>query len=91
MNETSLRIKKAAPLWVVAVMLIVLLVWGYVYLFILRPAMNAWLAHYISWYPAVIHVVPILAVPIFIGMLLTSIFGTVPQPAEERQEDLRRL
>jgi len=87
MNETSVRIKKATPLWVVPVMLVVLLAWGYLYLFILRPAMNAWLAHYISWYPAIIHVLPILAVPIAVGMLLTSIFGTIPQPGQSVQED----
>jgi hypothetical protein len=41
--------------------------WGWFYLFVLRPQMNLWLSHYISGYPAMLHVFPIVGVPILVG------------------------
>jgi hypothetical protein len=69
------KTRKEAPPWVIIVMLVVFVGWGYEYLFVLRPIMNAWLAQYISGYPAILHVFPILAVPILVAMPLGWLFG----------------
>ncbi len=76
-RRSYLEPKKDAPGWAVVVMLVVFLVWGYIYLVDLRPLLNAWLAQYISGYPAMLHLFPILAVPILVLLLLTAIFGKV--------------
>lgn len=45
------------------------LVWCYVYLVILRPLINAWLAQYVSGYPAMLHMIPLIGVPIALAGL----------------------
>lgn len=52
---------------VIAGAVVAFLAWGWFYLFVLRPQMNLWLSHYISGYPAMLHVFPIVGVPILVG------------------------
>lgn len=63
-----------APAWMVWSIFSVFLVWGYFYLTRVRPAMNQWLAQYISGYPAMLHLIPILGVPIAVAAVLQIFF-----------------
>lgn len=51
------------------------LAWCYAYLFVLRPVMNAWLAQYIKGYPAMLHILPLLGVPILLGVVIGKLFS----------------
>ncbi len=43
----------------------------------LRPILNAWLAQYVSGYPAIFHLVPILGIPISVVALVQKISDVV--------------
>lgn len=58
-----------------ALFLLGFLAWTYVYLFKLRPIMNAWLAQYISEYPAMLHLIPIIGLPVLVWIALLKLFG----------------
>lgn len=71
-GQKSAAYKKAEGM-MTAVLLLVFIVWTPVYLFWVRPKMNLFLANYISGYPAMLHLVPILA-PVVIIALVASKF-----------------
>lgn len=75
MQDQSKKPQAPQTGWIALVIFIVFLVWGYYYLFTLRPIMNNWLAHYIGGYPAILHLVPVLAVPALAAIVLAKIFG----------------
>ena len=64
-----------APGWMVLSVLGVFLAWAYFYLVHVRPVMNAWLAQYISGYPAMFHLIPMLGVPIVFAVVLEKVAG----------------
>lgn len=45
-------------------------VWLPLYLFIVRPIMNSYIAHYVDRYPAMLHLIPIFLVPFAIGLIV---------------------
>jgi hypothetical protein len=47
-----------------AVIILSFIAWLPVYLLIVRPIMNRYLAHYVDRYPAMLHLIPILLVPV---------------------------
>ena len=51
------------------VIFVIFLVWGYYYLFSLRPIFNQWIFRYVNSYPAILHLFPILAVPVVIAVV----------------------
>lgn len=57
------------PGWAVLLFFVGFLVWGYIYLFHLRPIFNAWAFQYVGSYPAMVHVFPIIGGPIVVGLL----------------------
>lgn len=61
------------PGWAIALFFCGFLVWGWYYLFVLRPRMNEWLAQYISGYPAMLHVFPIIGVPVAVFAAILGI------------------
>lgn len=50
------------------VFVVTFLLWLPTYLFVVRPAINAVIFRFIGGYPAMIHIVPIFAVPYFLTM-----------------------
>jgi hypothetical protein len=57
--------------WVALLVFCGFLVWLYVYLVMLRPQLNAWLAQYIHSYPAALHLFPIIGGPILLGLIVS--------------------
>jgi hypothetical protein len=58
----------------VMLILVVFLVWCPSYLVYVRPMFNSWIAGYVSSYPAMLHLIPILGPVIGIGMLMVRAF-----------------
>lgn len=54
----------------IAVVFVCFLIWLPVYLFFVRPIINRFLATYITHYPAMLHLIPIIVVPVVIGFML---------------------
>ncbi len=64
---------------------LVFLLWLGVYLVTLRPIMNQWLAeHGVEGYPLMLHLFPILAVPILAAFLLSQLplFNRAPNTVD---------
>jgi len=81
--EAFLRAKRAndrVGLLVVAMFV----VWVPVYLWGIRPALNVWASQYVSGYPAILHLVPILGLPIMLGWLLARKY---PAPKQTISRD----
>lgn len=58
------------------------LVWTPTYLLYVRPPMNAWLAQFISGYPALLHLVPILGPIVLLALAMARLW-----PAPQVQAD----
>lgn len=54
----------------IAAFLVSFVVWLPVYLMLVRPVINGFLAQYITSYPAMLHLVPIFGLPITLFLLL---------------------
>ena len=70
-----------SPMWLVVAMFVV---WVPVYLWGIRPALNVWASQYVSGYPAILHLVPILGLPIILGWLLAKKY---PAPKQTISRD----
>ena len=73
-ENSSTQKKNPGSSWAALAIFVIFLVWGYYYLFTLRPMMNQSLAGSIGSYPAFLHLIPILAVPIFCGVVIDFIY-----------------
>ena len=71
------------PLRVFFGILVVFIAWVWFYLFQIVPMMNAWLAQYIPSYPALLHLFPLLGVPI----LIMASVGKIRQRAKAGTQD----
>ena len=72
--------KQAAPLtaedwWQLLVFVVVFFLWLPTYLVFVRPALNALIFRVLSSYPAMVHLVPIFAVP-YVALLLYKRIGS---------------
>lgn len=63
------------PGWFVAAFFMFFLAWAWLYLSVLRPEMNHWLAQYMSAYPAMLHLIPIIGLPVFVAFCLGPLFS----------------
>lgn len=52
------------------------LAWGLFYIFYLRPMMNIWLAQFISGYPAMLHLVPLVGLPVLMAIGVGKLLGS---------------
>ena len=74
-SVTNSHNRAKAPRWMALVVFLLFLIWGWFYLFVLRIELNNWLAKFISGYPAVLHLFPLLAVPVGVVILLSKLFS----------------
>jgi hypothetical protein len=65
--------KTQAPAWAILLFLIAFTGWACYYAFVLRPQVNRWAFQYVSGYPAILHVIPIIGVPIVIGAAVGAV------------------
>jgi len=56
------------------VVFLLFLLWLPTYLIVVRPVLNQWLAKYFDWYPAILHLVPIIGLPVLVGLVLVQFF-----------------
>lgn len=78
-TEAFLRAKRANDR-VGLIIVVMFIVWIPIYLWVVRPILNEWLAQYVSGYPAMFHLVPTLGLPLFIGWLLAKRYPAPKQP-----------
>jgi len=64
---------RKTPVYQKLVIFLSFLVWGYYYLFTLRPALNRWLSQFVDGYPAMLHLFPILSVPVLIAVIISRV------------------
>jgi hypothetical protein len=81
-QEAYTRAKKASDRAGIVVFL-VFLAWLPTYLIVVRPVLNNWLAQYINSYPAMLHLVPIIGLPVLIALVLSKFFP--PPKANDAQ------
>ena len=74
MDQESFARAKRANDRVGVVIVLVFLAWLPTYLLLVRPTLNNWLAQYISAYPAMLHLVPIIGLPAIIAVVLGKIY-----------------
>lgn len=65
---------------------VIFLAWLPTYLLMVRPAMNAWLAHYVNSYPAVLHFIPILGPIVLLGWTLGKRYPAPQQPSGKESD-----
>ncbi|MFZ6746879.1 hypothetical protein ACO0LC_26940 [Undibacterium sp. JH2W] len=75
METTEARVNdkekgKTDSTWPALVIFFTFFIWGYYYLFTLRPILNSYLAGSITSYPAFLHLIPIFSVPMACGLLV---------------------
>lgn len=71
MESNKSEIYRKAEGKMALVLFAIFLVWCPVYLFLIRPVLNEYLAAYVSGYPAMLHLLPIL-VPIVIVAIVMA-------------------
>jgi hypothetical protein len=84
MDQKDKAVTKKGEAISVLILLAFFLIWCPTYVFVVRPMINAWLSSYVSGYPAMLHLIPILAPVIVLAWVLSKIFPDKSNPPKRR-------